>query len=106
SYQTEYFPGIGKILYTNVRIVPERYNSERLPDYHRLDLRLTRNFKVRNGRLGVFLEVINAYDRRNIRNVEYTIGGGESIDEPPPFPQRVDHHWLRFLPSIGLTWDR
>ncbi|MFC1492820.1 TonB-dependent receptor domain-containing protein [candidate division KSB1 bacterium] len=106
SYQTEYFPGIGKILYTKVRVVPERYNSERLPDYHRMDLRLTRNFKFRNGNLGVFFEVINAYDRRNIRNVEYSVGGGETTEEPPPFANRIDHHWLRFLPSIGFTWDR
>ena len=42
-------------------------NALRLPSYSRLDLRATRTYAVAEGRLSLFVEVINLYNRRNVR---------------------------------------
>ncbi len=48
-------------------LVTDVRNAERLPVYSRLDLRGTRTFDVRGGRLTLFVEIINVYNRRNLR---------------------------------------
>lgn len=45
-------------------------NSGRLPAYHRLDLRLSRLVPVAWGRLGVHVDLLNAYNRANVRSVD------------------------------------
>ncbi|MBI4666692.1 MAG: TonB-dependent receptor [Nitrospinae bacterium] len=45
--------------------------SERLPDYHRLDLRVDREFQFDSWKLGTFFELINAYGRNNISGYQY-----------------------------------
>ena len=42
------------------------YNALRLPAYHRLDLRVSRWFPSGRGRINAFLEVTNAYNRKNV----------------------------------------
>ncbi len=65
-------------------------NSERLPSYHRLDLRVD---YVLSPRFRVYGEVINAYARKNISgysyNADYTV--------------RKDVTQLPFLPSFGVV---
>jgi hypothetical protein len=48
-------------------------NRTRLPFYSRLDLRGSRTFDVAGGRLTLFIEIINAYNRRNLRGRESMI---------------------------------
>lgn len=43
-----------------------QYNNRRLPDYHRLDIRLDRRFYHRNWSLVVYIDLMNAYGRDNI----------------------------------------
>ncbi len=48
-------------------IFDEKRNAGRLPDYHRLDLSLTKNFKFsKHSELDVIASITNAYDRDNI----------------------------------------
>ena len=48
-------------------IFDEKRNGGRLPDYHRLDLSLTKNFKFsKHSELDVILSLTNAYNRDNI----------------------------------------
>ncbi len=72
----------------------------RLPDYHRLDLRLTRRFTLKRGELRAYLDVFNAYDRTNLIGYEHrvTVSGTQVTDMRKPREQ------LPFLPSAGLNW--
>lgn len=81
------------------------FYGERHPDYHRLDLRASRGFSVRKGRLALFLDVHNLYDRKNPR--------GLAIDEKT-FVQQDDGRiavlfdeetWLGIMPSFGFSWE-
>ena len=45
-------------------------NSERLPAFHRLDLRLSRSVPVSWGRIGVQVDLLNVYNRSNERSVD------------------------------------
>ncbi|MCE5249457.1 TonB-dependent receptor [bacterium] len=49
-------------------IVPDdtRYNTERLPDYHRLDIRLDRRYYFNKWSLVVYFDIMNVYGRDNV----------------------------------------
>jgi hypothetical protein len=73
----------------------------RLPDYHRLDLRATRRFKLKHGDLRAYLDVFNAYDRTNLLGYDHrvTISGTQVTDVKKPREQ------LPLLPSAGVSWE-
>ncbi len=48
-------------------IAYSRINNERLPNYHRLDLSSTYNFKLGNTKAKVGLSIFNVYNRKNIK---------------------------------------
>lgn len=80
-------------------------NAARLPPYHRLDLRVNRYFDARGGRLAVFVEIINLYNRANVQarfpgNVSY-LGPGTDLIVDGTF----DEEWFPLLPSIGASWE-
>ncbi len=104
SYEEEYIPGLGEFVYSKPEINLGPYNQSRFPAYHRLDLRVTRNFEFERSKLGVFLELINAYNRQNIRCREYSIYFPDKFTQPEI--ETIDHYWLRFIPSIGVVWER
>ncbi len=105
EYDNSYIPGIGEVDYSSPMVIPQGYNRYRLPDYHRLDIRLMRNFRFREGNLGIFFEVINAYNRQNIRNVEYLLGNDKTVEGPAPVARRIEHYWMGILPSFGINFD-
>lgn len=74
-----------------VRPVYGPLNSERLPSYHRLDLRADYRFSPR---LSGYLELINAYNRANISGYAY------SAD----YSQRSAETQLPLLTSLGVHW--
>lgn len=55
------------------------YNTERFPDYHRLDLMLGRRFIFQKVNLVVFLDIQNAYNRNNIWDYSYTNDGNKEV---------------------------
>ncbi len=70
-------------------------NSERLPVYHRLDLRASR----RLGRLTFFVDVQNLYNRRNLAGFDV------ELDEDAGTVRLREEHWPGFFPSLGITWE-
>ena len=46
-------------------------NSERLPDYHRLDIRFDRDKVYDTWKFGYFIEFVNVYARQNVGGYEY-----------------------------------
>lgn len=73
----------------------------RLPDYHRLDLRATRRFRLSRGELRVFVDIFNAYDRTNLVGYDHrvTVSGTQVTDVRKPREQ------LPLLPSAGISWE-
>ena len=87
----------------NVRIVSEwqQYNSDRFPAYHRMDLRATRSIDVKGGRLSLFLDVFNAYNRKNTQSWEYNVNYSPLLLRV----NRTIEPLLPRMPTIGATWE-
>jgi hypothetical protein len=77
-------------------------NSERLPAYHRLDLRVNRRFRLRRGTLDVYLDLFNAYNQENLRSYGYRL---QTLDDELRYVRYGDETLLPFLPSIGFRWE-
>jgi TonB dependent receptor/TonB-dependent Receptor Plug Domain len=96
SYHTgqPYTPVVGTGLYPDGRVRPiyGSINSQRVPDYHRLDLRadvkFTKNFTA-------YAELINAYFRKNVAGYSYS----------PDYKTRETIYQLPTLPSVGLQYS-
>ena len=71
-------------------------NELRLPSYSRLDLRATRTYAVAEGRLSLFVEVINLYNRRNFRARSI----GLNARRMEAF--HVTEEMFPILPSVGI----
>ncbi len=83
--ETEVVPALGTL------------NSERLPVYHRLDLRASRSWRLRGGELELFFDVQNVYDRRNVAGYDLGINDeGTGITLP-------EEHWPGIFPSVGIS---
>jgi outer membrane receptor protein involved in Fe transport len=67
-------------------------NSERLPNYHRLDLRITRTLQFDHHTLDTYLDIINIYNHKNIANYEYNVD----------YSEKKTVYQLPFFPAIGV----
>jgi hypothetical protein len=74
-------------------------NSDRLDPYHRLDARASREFRVGRGRLDLFIDVQNVYDRDNLAGYDI------EIDEATGAIERTPEYWTGILPSAGVTYE-
>lgn len=84
------------------RTVYPRPFDRRLPEYHRLDLRAVRAFSHGRTTGRVFVDVLNAYDRRNVRRMSTSITRNASGQE---FVTTRRETGLPFLPSLGMVVD-
>ncbi len=71
------------------------------PAFHRLDLRLSRQFDLSKGRISAFVEMINLYDHGNVRAYEY---GLIRLPNDELRQTQSPEYWFRLLPSVGLSW--
>lgn len=79
------------------RVVGAAY-AERLPAYHRLDLRMTRRWTPRWGEVRAFLDVFNAYDRVNLLGYSTSpVVQGTQVEV-----RREVKDLLPFVPSAGV----
>jgi hypothetical protein len=78
------------------------YNSQRLDSYHRMDLRVSRQFETRRGRVSVFLDLWNVYNHSNARAVYRNVF--DVRDGTPLTSDQVDTLLPR-LPSLGIYWE-
>lgn len=79
-------------------------NGERLPAYHRLDVRATHAFPIRGGTLEVYLDAFNLYDRRNRGSQRYA---GTFLEDGrvATVPTDGGEELLPFLPMFGLRYQ-
>ncbi len=84
-----------------LEVVPElgELNSERLPAYHRLDLRASRSWSLRGGDLELFFDVQNVYDRNNVAGFDL------GIDEEELRLTLLEEHWPGIFPSVGISFE-
>jgi outer membrane cobalamin receptor len=68
-------------------------NSERLPAFHQLDLRVDRTWTKRTWKLGLYLDVQNVYNRGNVEAYTYNYDLSE----------RTQVTGLPILPILGLS---
>ncbi len=81
-------------------VLGPRY-EERLPTYHRMVLRLSRTWQIGRGSLDAFLEVQNAYGRRNVLGFEVDATVGQ---DGAAVARRVPILGSRVLPWAGVVW--
>ena len=95
SYHTgsPYTPVVGTGVYPDGRAKPVygAINSVRVPAYHRLDLRLDRKVSPR---LTQYVELINAYNRKNVSGYSYS----------PDYRTREEVYQLPVLVSFGIQY--
>jgi TonB dependent receptor len=83
--ETTYLPLLGKL------------NSARLPDYHRLDVRASRRWRIGAASLDLFFDVQNVYDRKNVGGFDF------EIDEDEGTLVRKSEAWPGIIPSAGIS---
>jgi len=87
-----YEPGTGES-FTYQRDEPyEVWRTERLPAYHRLDLRVQYEKRFTSIVMAYYLDIINAYARENVLGYEYS----------KDFSERKSSEGMPFLPSVGV----
>jgi hypothetical protein len=92
---------------TRVDIIPHsapgEMFSERLPSYRRVDVRWTRFFHTRTGRVALFFEAYNLLGTRNLRgySASWNIDGRTGR----VFFGRESQEWIRRLPTFGIAWE-
>ena len=76
---------------------------ERMPAYHRLDTRVTKQFDLKRGSLFVYLDVFNALNRENPLAVHTSAFWNPDLQQP----EYLDHieAQLGVLPTLGLRWE-
>jgi hypothetical protein len=70
-------------------------NSARLPPYHRLDVKISKAFRFNSWEMSLFLELLNAYNRKNLLDFSYNDDYTEK-DEIYQFP---------IIPYLGITTE-
>jgi hypothetical protein len=69
--------------------------AERLPDYHRLDVRIAREFIFNTWKLSGYLDIINAYANQNVSGYEYS----------EDYTSRKKIAQLPFMPALGIRGE-
>jgi hypothetical protein len=84
------------------RLYPDLHGI-RIPSYHRLDFRITRNFQLGHGALQAYIDLFNVYGRTNIRSYNYWATLYE--DGTMVVGRNNGQELLPFLPSIGFRYE-
>ena len=74
-------------------------NSARLPDYHRLDVRASRRWRIGAASLDLFFDVQNLYDRKNVAGFDI------EIDEDEGSLVIQEEGWPGIIPSAGISLE-
>jgi len=112
GYYIERAPDIADPFY---QTIPGGRNSLRYTPYHRLDLGAARHYQVKGVGIDLYLQVVNAYWRKNVFRTFYLFGStangiddddDDEIDEADEgIPQKRSISIFPILPSIGITFD-
>ena len=78
--------------------------SDRLDDYHRLDVRASRRFARKRSVFELFIDVQNLYNRRN--DAGFEVDGNDFLidDRGQAVYEASPETWLPLVPSFGVSW--
>jgi hypothetical protein len=91
---TGYFDEVGNVYY-----IGRDRNATRLPDYARVDLRADRTFTKRRSRITLFVEILNALNRRNMAPSEFGLNFSTGI------VSELTDKVFPLLPSAGVLLE-
>ena len=82
-------------------------NSERLPPYHRLDVKISKAFRFNSWEMSLFLELLNAYNRRNLLTYSYSDDYDEDEREVIYYDgdEREEIYQFPIIPYLGITTE-
>ncbi len=80
-------------------------NSERLPDYHRLDLALKYNLDFKSSNLQIGFSLFNVYNRKNIKAVRFRRNPNLEEDGSIGGYSPVEVQQLGILPGFSLKFE-
>jgi TonB family protein len=72
--------------------IPGEYNSERLPLFHQLDLRVLKRFEFKIWMLEAYLEVTNIYNNTNPEGINYNYD----------YTEKIYTRGIPIFPSLGI----
>jgi hypothetical protein len=84
-----------------MRVEPGALNTGRVSSYRRVDVRWTRYFATRTGRIALFAEVYNLFNNYNVRGYHTNLNlyyRSVSVSHP-------SESYIPRLPTIGINWD-
>ncbi|MCH8124977.1 TonB-dependent receptor [candidate division KSB1 bacterium] len=88
----------------------DNVNSANLPDYHRLDLRISYGAKLKTGSWEIYLDLINVYNRKNVFQYRYITRFEDlfenlpsALHNPKPVLFRQPVYMYPFIPSLGIN---
>jgi outer membrane receptor for ferrienterochelin and colicin len=85
------------------------FRAKDYPAYHRMDVRVNRDFQIRGGKLKVYLHLINLYNRENLRKFDVDSRNSDEMlvaDGQGGYQYfRDDTTWFGRLPVLGLSWE-
>ncbi|MEM8933592.1 MAG: TonB-dependent receptor, partial [Acidobacteriota bacterium] len=79
--------------------------GERVADYHRLDVRLSRTYTLDWAEMQFYVDVQNLYNQENERGFEYTEDDFLVQPDGSVLVTPTVDTWLGIVPSFGLTWS-
>jgi hypothetical protein len=79
-------------------------NGVRLPDYRRLDVRVSRRFDTSKGRLFVNLDLFNALGRENPQALDYDLFWFDAYRRSYEFGKSIEEQIPRLI-TLGLRWE-
>jgi hypothetical protein len=79
-------------------------NGVRLPDYRRLDVRVSRRFDTSKGRLFVNLDLFNALGRENPQALDYDLFWFDAYRRSYEAGKNIDEQIPRLV-TLGLRWE-
>ncbi|MDI6703345.1 MAG: TonB-dependent receptor [bacterium] len=75
-----------------------KWNSERYPEYQRVDLKLSKDFRFSNSELTTYLEIVNLFNHKNVFMYYW------DWDEEKGSCERKAVYQLPFLPILGAIF--
>ena len=102
STGTPYTPIIGNTKMYDPKADRVRYyavygevNSKRVQPYHSLDISVNKSFIFNRWRLSAYLEILNAYNRKNVLSIEYN----------EDYSEQELVHQLPIIPYLGVKME-
>jgi hypothetical protein len=86
----------GRVIFDIDRGSEENRFSARLPDYHRLDIRLTAHADYWDLDWSFYLDIVNAYNNKNVLAYRFYVNDDITVG-------RSEVHMLPILPTLGLS---